>query len=319
MREVSPGVFQLTLPLPWELQSVNVHLVKLDDGWMLVDSGIATDECFSVIEQGMQSHGISWEDLRILLLTHMHPDHVGLADRILKRTSAKLYMHHADVAHLASIANGMKISPWFQQAMVEGGVPAELQTKILKSFAMMGRNFVALTADCTLRGGETIPVHGGTLQVIWTPGHSAGHVCLYSPEHKFLISGDHMLNGITPNISWHPDHDTLGEYLSSLEMLNPYEIELVLGSHGRPFNDHRVWIRETAKHHAERCQEIRDAMKDGGRTAHQLVGSLWSRGLSPFHHQFAVLETLAHLEYMRRRGELKTSPATDGAIEWCAA
>jgi glyoxylase-like metal-dependent hydrolase (beta-lactamase superfamily II) len=319
MRDVAPGVLQLTLPLPWELKSVNIHVVKLSDGWMLVDAGIATDECFAVLEQGLASRGIGWSDLRILLLTHMHPDHVGLAERILAVSGARLYMHRSDAGHLASLASGMKVSPWFQQAMIEAGVPGDLQEKILKSFAMMGRNFSVLSPDVSLEGGETIPVDGDVLEVIWTPGHSAGHVCLYSPAHRYLISGDHLLNGITPNISWHPDHDTLGEYLSSLEKLTHYEIDTVLPSHGRPFDDHRGWIRDTAAHHADRCREIREAMARGDRTAHQMVASLWSKSLSPFHHQFAVLETLAHLEYMRRKGELRTETGPAGERSWLPA
>jgi glyoxylase-like metal-dependent hydrolase (beta-lactamase superfamily II) len=141
-------------------------------------------------------------------------------------------------------------------------------------------------------------------------------VCLYSPEHRYLISGDHILEFITPNIGWHPDKDMLAEYLSSLALLTPFDVDLVIPSHGGPFRDHRRRIRETTDHHAERCGEILKHISVEPLTANGLVERVWPRKLSAFHHHFAVFEILAHLEYMSRRGEIASEARNGGALYW---
>ena len=305
----------VTLPVPWDLKSVNAHFVELDEGLMLIDSGVATDEAFQVLESALHSRGGQWSDVRTLLLTHYHPDHTGLSWKILGLTNARLIMHRADVAYLEELArvNGV---PCFDEAMRIGGVPADLTAEIYQ--AMRGNRPAFRTHDPhqVLDGGETIPIRGGTLEAIWTPGHTPGHVCLYSPETRTLISGDHVLQKITPNIAWHPGEDMLAQYLESLKLLLPYDVALVRPSHGTPFEDHCAVINKTAAHHEERCGEILRRVTVGPLTAHELVLALWKRKLSPFHHHFAVFEILAHLEYMSRRGQVSSRVQCDGALTW---
>lgn len=114
-----------------------------------------------------------------------------------------------------------------------------------------------------------------------------------------------MLPGITPNISWLPGEDMLDQYLHSLLVVEPLDVDTVVPSHGRPFDGHRSWIRQTAEHHRERRDTILRAITDRPASAHDIVGHVWERKLAPFHYQFAVSEVLAHLEYMQRRGEVK--------------
>lgn len=319
MNPVAAGVHCITLPLPWELQDVNVHLVRLADGYMLVDSGIGTEACFSALEAALQGSSIEWPQIKSLCLTHMHPDHVGLAARILEISGAKLLMHRAEAAYLAEVANGGKHAPWLGRAFTSAGTPEDLQTSVHKSFANLRRNFTELRPDWVLEGGETIETADGPLRVVWTPGHSPGHICLYSASQRYLISGDHILEDITPNISWIPDRDTLGEYLASLEMLVPYDIGAVLPSHGRAFEGHARWIRATQAHHEERCELILSLTRPSPRTAHHLVDSMWDKKLSPFHYHFAVLEVLAHLEHMLRNRRIAGQPSAGGAMAWSPA
>ena len=305
----------ITLPVPWDLKSVNVHLVNLNDGFMLIDSGVATKECFHVLESALAERGIAWPDVRTLLLTHYHPDHIGLSWKILDLTSARLIMHRADAAYLEELARVDGV-PWYAQAMRIGGVPAELAAGMESALRGNRPAFRTHHPDQLLEGGETIAVKGGVFEIIWTPGHTPGHVCLYSREHRVLISGDHVLQKITPNIAWHPEHDMLANYLASLDLLLPYDIDLVIPSHGTQFNDHRTVIRGTARHHEERCGAILGHVTDAPMTAHELVLALWRRKLSAFHHNFAVFEILAHLEYMARRGRVSPHARPDGAMAW---
>lgn len=321
MTSAAPGVHRIKLPLPWELQDVNVHLVKLDEGYMLVDSGIGTGACFRALEESLQAAGIAWTDIRLLCLTHMHPDHVGLAARILEMSAAKLLMHRREAAYLAEVVNGGNHAPWLGRAFTSAGTPDNLQTSVHDSFEQLRRNFSELTPGWVLDGGETIETADGPLEVVWTPGHSPGHICLYSTRHKFIISGDHMLENITPNISWVPERDTLGEYLDSLEMLVPYDIGTILPSHGGPFEGHARWIRATQEHHEERCGEILSLTRETPRTAHSLVEAMWQKKLTPFHYHFAVLEILAHLEHLLRTGRIASTDAASRPLVWspCAS
>jgi glyoxylase-like metal-dependent hydrolase (beta-lactamase superfamily II) len=308
-------IHTITLPVPWDLKSVNVHLVELDEGFLLIDSGVATDECFQVLESAMTERGVAWADVRTLLLTHYHPDHIGLSWKILGLTGARLVMHRADAAYLEQLASADGL-PWYADAMRIGGVPADLAAGMGSALRNNRPAFRAHHPDLLLEGGEAIPFRGGRFEVVWTPGHTPGHVCLYSPEIRTLISGDHLLQKITPNIAWHPQDDMLAKFLASLELLLPYDIDVVIPSHGAKFEDHRAVISGIAQHHEERCAAILEQITAAPMTAHELVLALWRRKLSLFHHNFAVFEILAHLEYMARRGQIRSQSLPSGAFAW---
>jgi glyoxylase-like metal-dependent hydrolase (beta-lactamase superfamily II) len=313
---LDPGMIHtITLPVPWDLKSVNAHLVELDDGFMLIDSGVATEECFQTLQAALAERGVKWPDVRTLLLTHYHPDHIGLSWKILELTGARLMMHRADAAYLEELAQVDGL-PWYAEVMRIGGVPVELAAGMERALRGNRPAFRTHHPHQILEGGETLSVLGGTFEVIWTPGHTPGHVCLYSPERRILISGDHVLQKITPNIAWHPKHDMLAKYLISLDLLLPYDIDVVIPSHGKQFQDHRAVIRGTAEHHEERCSAIFEQVTGSPRTAHELVLVMWRRELSAFHHNFAVFEILAHLEFMARRGQISSQARADGALVW---
>lgn len=308
-------IHTVTLPVPWDLKWVNAHFVELDEGLMLIDSGVATKECFQVLSSALGDLGAKWTDVRALLLTHYHPDHIGLSWKILELSGARLLMHRADVEYLARLAHANGV-PGYGNAMRLAGVPPELASEIENALRGNRPAFRNHYPDQLLEGGETLKTSGGTFEVVWTPGHTPGHVCLYSPELRTLISGDHLLETITPNIAWHPNEDMLAKFLDSLELLRPYEVDVVIPSHGGRFENHRDVISSTADHHERRCRAILDQLKKCSMTAHELVTHLWRRKLSPFHHHFAVFEILAHLEYMSRRGRVASSQSSGGPIVW---
>jgi glyoxylase-like metal-dependent hydrolase (beta-lactamase superfamily II) len=215
------------------------------------------------------------------------------------------------------VAREKKRLPWIERAFERAGVPLALQSSMDAHFVQIRRNLHDLTPDRILFGGEDIETAIGPLRTHWTPGHSPGHLCLYSPQRKLLFSGDVMLEHITPNISWDPHTDALADFLGSLAGLGELDIDLILPSHGDPFSGHRNWIAETVGHHRERCDQIYGLVSSAPRTAHLLVAELWRKKLSPINHHFAVFEVLAHLEHMQRQGRVHTREH-EGALEWRA-
>lgn len=302
--DVAPGLTQIKLPLPFELREVNVYLLRgRGDGYVLIDTGYHAADCFETLEASLRELRVAWTDIRHIVLTHMHPDHMGNAHRILELTGgARLSMHVDEAAHLKSIADAGR-PPWFDAMLSAAGAPLDLRDEVLAAFANIRDHTRALHPDELYRDGEMLD---GRFEVVHTPGHSPGHICLFDRPAGFFLSGDHMLPGITPNIGWLPGEDTLADYLGSLRKVEPFEVRTVMPAHGRGFEDHRSWLRETTLHHEERCAEIRGIIGENPAcSAHDIVSRIWTRKLSPFHYQFAVSEILAHLVYMERRGEIQ--------------
>ena len=304
-REVAPGIHMLELPLPFSLGIVNVYLVRLESGWLLIDTGMRTDACFDALARSLEGLSVDWSDISRILLTHIHPDHMGLASKLVGLTGAPLDLHQADNELLVQITDTELHRDWERDILTTAGVSPEMRAQVHSSMCEIQQSFERLNPDRLLRGGETIATAHGVLEVLWTPGHSPGHVCLYDRERRVLISGDHILQHISPNIGWQPGRDVLGEFLSSLDRIAALDVDLILPSHGAPFTGHREWVRKTQEHHAERCQRIVALIEAGATTANQIAERLWNRHLSPFHYRFAIFEVLAHLEYLERRAALR--------------
>ncbi|MEX2262025.1 MAG: MBL fold metallo-hydrolase [Bryobacteraceae bacterium] len=317
-REVFPNVHQVELPLPFSLGIVNVYLVRLERGWLLIDCGMETEQCLAALSRACEGLGVNWTDIRQILVTHAHPDHSGLAPRLLQKTGARLMMHGHDVNLLYSMASGQG-ADMNRNVLGRAGTPPALREQVAAVFREIQQGFRVVNPDEFLADGESIPTTLGPLDVFWTPGHSPGHVCLYAREKRLLFSGDHLLEHITPNIGWQPERDALGDFLNSLERMKDMEIDLILPAHGGPFAGHRDLIRKTIGHHHERCAAILASLAGTPSRAHDLVAQLWKRPLSPFHYRFAIYEVLAHLEHMQRRGMVSASPNGGSPVMWSAA
>jgi glyoxylase-like metal-dependent hydrolase (beta-lactamase superfamily II) len=178
------------------------------------------------------------------------------------------------------------------------------------------RVLVPTVPDITiLQEGETVSTGVFDLQVLWTPGHSPGHICLYEPTRKILFSGDHVIPGITPNISLSVPSDTnpLGDFFNSLDRVRALDVNLILPGHAQPFTNLSTAIEEVFQHHDFRIGEMLQALAAQPKTAYEVStemtwmldeGGTRFENLTPLDKIMAVMEALAHLEAMRIEGRL---------------
>ncbi len=317
MTELAPGIHWLKLPNTSEdssLSHVNVYLFRGDNGYLIVDAGWNTDSSFHTLHNYLVKNSLGFEDISQIFVTHAHPDHFGMAGRIARLSGAPVAMHPLEQAeinpryvHLEELLHKTDV------ALVANGLSHE-ETARLRDASLGMQNFVVpVEPDWLLREGETVTTGEFTFRVIWTPGHSSGHLCLYEEDKKILVSGDHILPSITPNISLHPlaIENPLGRYIESLKQLRKLEVTLVLPGHDQPFDKLQDRIDTLLRHHDWRNAEIRAAM-DGKKPttaiaiARRIRWATKSRfeDLPALHQRMAAFETMAHLDMMTADGLL---------------
>lgn len=317
MIEVFPGIHWIKNPIGLDgssLSHVNTYLARGKDGYLLVDTGWNTEESFEEIRKSLKVVGASIENISQILVTHIHPDHYGMAGRIKKISGAMIYLHEIENSAIHSrYVNMNELLGQTAEWLRRNGVPTEETGDIRDASLEIVDLVVPAKPDVILHGDETITTGEFTFRVIWTPGHSPGHVCLYEPDKKVLLSGDHILPTITPNIGRHPQsaENPLATYLESLQEIRQLDIKLVLPGHDEPFTELVPRIDEMMHHHEQRNLEILAAVSERPRTAFDIAeyvtwgtNASW-RDLPPIHRRMAIFETIAHLEYMIGKGRAK--------------
>ncbi len=307
--EVAKGVIRVQLPMPFELKHVNVYLLRDGDGYTLVDTGLQTDESREALTRGLEDSGIHLDRITRILITHIHPDHFGLAGELRERSKAELVIHRLEVALMEPrYARPEDLLQDVARWLHVNGVP-EAEAEFLKTASMAAREFVSMVEpDSLLEGAEGLPLDAAELHVVWTPGHSPGHCCFYLPSRKLLLSGDHLLPKISPNIGLHPQSgaDPLGDYLASLDRIARLDADLVLPAHGDPFSDHTGRIAVIKQHHEDRKQAIiglATSPQTGWELASRLFHGIMERNV--FQQRLALQETLAHCQSLADEGRLR--------------
>jgi len=267
---------------------------------MLIDTGANTADSFDHLARAMSEVGVEPTSLQHIVLTHLHSDHCGLAAQLRDMSGATVWMHRADADLLMQLKTSRLHFETLDSVMREAGTPDPLRAAVLASYDRLMATFPALSPNSYLEDGAELDSWIGPLQVIWTPGHSPGHCCLYNPNYRYLFSSDHVIEDITPHVGWLAGEDMLGDYLTSLDRLDPLAVDLILPAHGAPFTGLRDWTAATREHHQGRTREIEQHQRDGLLLADDLVRRLWPRELRPLDYQLALTEVLAHLEHARR-------------------
>jgi glyoxylase-like metal-dependent hydrolase (beta-lactamase superfamily II) len=326
-REPAPGVLRLVLPLPFPgLDRVNCYALTSEEGVTLVDGGIydpdpTFDHGWTELEDACEAAGFGVAEVVRLVITHPHVDHYGMAARLVEATGCELWMHEAARAELLLYSDPKSMMLRLRSMLEDHGVGEGEIDELLgfEDWRAFAAAVVAPTRD--LVGGETFEVEGRSWEVVHTPGHSAAHICLWSAPDRLLISGDHLLGTVTPHIDFRRgfEEDPLGAFLASLEILERLDPVLVLPGHGRPFTDGAARARVVARHHQRRLGAIVQIVRDRPKTADQITDEVFGTTLLNFHRRLALGEALAHLAYLRKRGEVERTRGKDGVFRYLKA
>ena len=316
----------MPVPIPNNpLRYVLVYVFEVGGGCVLVDAGWNTDDAYDTLVAGLGTAGFAIGDVRGVLVTHIHPDHYGLAGRVREASGAWVALHPADAALIGERYEDMddlleRIGLWLRRA----GAPVE-ESSSLQMASMAVRRFVdPVRPDILLEDGDRPEVKGWDLVAVWTPGHSPGHLCFHETTHRLLLSGDHVLPRITPNIGFHPQagDDPLGDFLAALEKVASLETDEVLPAHEHRFVGLRGRVTQLREHHEHRFTEVTAALSRGAATAWQVTEAMtWSRPwdrIEGFMRRAALGEALAHLRALEVRGRLRVvePPHADAPVRY---
>ena len=293
------GIMPIKIDLPFRLNHVNCFMAEGKDGWTIIDTGLN-----NAYTTKLWNEKIGDKEITDLFITHCHPDHFGNAGNLQKKTGARLSMSKIDAATSIKTWSDEFIDG-IQSNYIASGIPQEKAAKMVQNTAEF-KPLVTPMPEINhyFIDGEKVAIGNYEYEVIITPGHSDGMVCFYNAEKSVLLSADHILPRITPNISYwfHGDDNPLNSYISSLENMKQLNVDFVIPSHGKPFHGANDRIDEIIKHHEERLEETMAILVENS-SVYDVFKRLFQFELTVHEMGFAVGETLSHLEYLRNTGD----------------
>ena len=315
VEQVRPGIWTLAVPFRSGVPDATlVYVLEGSDGVLtLIDPGWAADDGLDALRSGLATVGRSLDDVGLVVVTHLHADHLGAAAAVRRATGARVAMHRLEVAALDreredAVANDADIASW--------GLPAELRAGVVRAWGSGRRIGLGRTsspyADLLLDDGDLLPVAGRTVRTLWTPGHTAGHLCFVDEADGLLFTGDHVLPRINSGIGLggRTPSNPLGDYLASLGRLDGYGDLEVCPGHEYRFRDVVGRARTLARHREERSRHVAEAL-DALRSptlfavASRVPFSGGIGSMTGFLLASALTQTAFHADLLGRAGEIR--------------
>jgi glyoxylase-like metal-dependent hydrolase (beta-lactamase superfamily II) len=310
---VLPGISRLRLPLPWPgVPHVNAFALTAGDGIVLVDTGINDSGALPELERALLQADHRLDDIRLLVCTHAHSDHYGLAAPIVEATGCELWMHPAHEHMTKALANPERALERRIEVARQSGVPLDP----LRRWAEERRSQTPSIAEVVLPDRELVEglefeTDGGRWSVYETPGHAPSHVCLYQPGWHLLISGDHLLGRVSLYFDYGWTPDPAAEFLSSLDVVERLGARLCLPGHGRPFGDVQAHIDANRAELRGRVAQTQSAIASESRTAYEVVSEVFGPELDGMMTSWLLTMVLCYLTHLERGGRAERVKPSD--------
>ena len=307
IEEVADNIHRMEIPLPGSpLTAVNSYVIMDSGRNLIVDTGLNRSECMDAMQAGLKALNVDLAESDFFI-THLHADHWALVPRLVAQ-GRTIYFNRPDAE---SAVRGGVWDRMGEYARANGFSEEESQ----KALSMHPGQRHGSTLNHPLElldGGETLAISDYEFTCISTPGHTRGHMCLYEPNKKILLSGDHILEDITPNIqSWSDETQPLRSYLANLDKVSELDVDVVLPGHRRIFTHFKKRIDELKEHHRVRLEEVFAILEQGPRNAYDTASDMsWDIKCESWldfpvaQKWFATGEALAHLKYLMEEGRV---------------
>jgi glyoxylase-like metal-dependent hydrolase (beta-lactamase superfamily II) len=310
-----PGVWRLRLPLPWPgVPHGNVWAVAADGGVVLFDTGMGGKGRLRQFDLALAQAGFGLDDVRLLVCTHSHTDHYGLAAPIVEESGCELWMH-PKWGHIRLLADdpAAALEHRIEVARQSGVPPAALERyrESRKGDDETGVEAI-VEPDRELVPGVEVETDLGAWRVHETPGHAPSHVVLHQPERKLMISGDHLLGRTVLFFDHGHSPDPVGEFLGSLDEVEPLDVDLCLPGHGRPFREPATKIAEARAQVDQLLGKVRSSLAGGERQPFEIVAEIVGPdNVNSPASAWALQIVLSSLDHMRILGEAEPVDGTD--------
>jgi glyoxylase-like metal-dependent hydrolase (beta-lactamase superfamily II) len=304
---VLDGVFRLRLPLPWPgVPHCNAWAVVRGDGFVLFDTGMHQPDSLANLERALAMCNLRLEQASLVVCTHAHSDHYGQAATVVERAGCELWLHpnHEHMRRMAEDPEAL-LARRLEVAR-QSGVPEEPLRRYAAERARRETGIAAvIEPDRDLLPGVTIDTDLGEWTVHETPGHAPSHVCLFQPEHRMLISGDHLLGRISLYFDYGYTPDPVGEFLTSLDVVERLGARLCLPGHGRTFTDVYAHIEGNRKLVRERLALVLEAVEREPLTAFDVVPHVYGDSLGAQNAHWLLSKILGYLTHLEAEGKIR--------------
>ncbi|MDQ6805465.1 MAG: MBL fold metallo-hydrolase [Actinomycetota bacterium] len=315
---VLPGLWRLRLPLPWPgIPHCNAWALAAGPGVVLVDTGAHGPGSMSDLELALRQVRLRLEDVRLVAITHAHADHYGQAAPIVERAGCELWMH-PNHEHAIRPLEDPELA---LERRIEVARQSGVSGPALALYAERAKELPSGVAgwhepDRALIAGVEIETDLGRLIAHETPGHAPSHVCLFQPERRLLISGDHLLGRVSLYFDYGWSPDPVGEFLRSLDVVQALDARLCVAGHARPFADIEVHIEANRRLARERLRAVIAALERGPRTAVEIVPEVYGEPLTAVNGSWWLSETLCYLRHLEVEGRVSCERDEAGPDRW---
>lgn len=314
------GISVIPLPLPFDSPpAVNAYVIEGADGLTMIDCGVDWPEGRRALEIGFDMLGHELGAVHTLIVSHLHPDHVGMAPRLTAELGCRLMMHSRAAALVGRYNDTPGLAARTVHLADRHGIPAAERAPFVDLGGRPAWMPIIQPPDSLIEDGDRVTIDAGRhLEVFHTPGHEQAHICLRDSRTGIFFSGDHVLPRITPVIMYDElVEDALGDYLGSLRRLTGLRIGLTYPAHGVIVERGAARAEQILLHHDRRLAGMIEVLDRGPATAWMVMGAVYRPHLHPFEQRLALRETVSHLEHLRLGSRLTTFEEAD--VTWYRA